>query len=1330
MYTLNWKNPALVINGIPDANKEMAIEVLPGSIVSNASPLTFTGKGAGNYGEIQQENLMRLLENFADEEENPPANPTVGMTWYDTTNSQLKLCVQSAPVKWRVIAGIIITNVDQPAPTGILGDVWFEKTGPLTGNLYTFTGTGRFPLDASTLGGWNQIWPQVDYVGGREEYDYVFGLINGLLGSTVFGGNGAITRSIQNINSLLPLDVALRQKYTSTPDARLIPTAADISYLKVDPISSDWDTLLAAGVYAINRLDVPDSMKTDISDMPFTQDGRQAPASLFALNQTDTRYPSAQRRALRRMGYLTLIRLYGATINALEFATDNRYAIKGINGSALLPTATLTTHAIFGGSQANKGLNSNFRMAFRFADKDSLERFLNSGGAIQLTTKHSTSQLGSADQDLSTLLTAQGNFRVTADKTRTMNSTFTSGGAPIALKGFKDATSSGTILTTNTNTAGTSSIKLTTFRVSDIRLDLDIAITAANNLLGTTIFKLQVIQDTETFKLLGVDTRVFPGPLAYATGDASGSSWFVLNTSESPPAVNVPAGTLLRTMCSTTTKVGIYSDGNGGEYPTNLQLNSPECGGTACLSQLFGTGSITIPSGVTAVTLTGSASTTTATTATADNQTKTFASTSSSTATITFGVKTTAKTLSYAIPAGGTLSMTYCSFVTTYPAAGTLIRTGCDSSFNKTAYYADGQGGENPPVIIQTQSAECGFVGTPSTTPAAVFSLYYGPVIGGSAPSTTVTYKNGWGIDVRNIAGFTPGQTYTITSVISGPSPKTETIGTFTATSGGTASDIYKSYTNAPPTWLPGSYTASCVIKNAAGATILTPPTLSFGLAAAGTGGGGGSTPTVDLYFNGSLTAGSTAGVTGSTGSPFVIGGTAGDGGNRNPGAGNAIYNVGDNVTVKQDFKNWKPNSPITAYFDISGADNRTTGPYAFTTDSTGFVTNTYVNTLLLNNTITGAVTYRLRTVGQNAEGQSVTIYSNSITVVWQNNVAAPTATLFMNNSSAATQLANVGDNVTVKQNFTNLKPGSAITFYMDLTGPDTRTVGPFTFTADTAGNFSTVYQSTLLINDTIRGAVTYKLRATVTDGNNAPRTISSNAITITWSKVAGIPTCALYLNNTQANSNVYVGDNIAVKEIWAGWAPNTVLQQYLVITGVDNRTNGPYPATSDVNGGFVTTYNSTLLINNTISGRCYYQVKTVGNNQNGVSTTILSNVVSIFYEPVQPVGSTTFNGAGSYTSAYVGDNVAVAVAGSLFKPYSTVTVYLNISGAENRSTGPFVFTADANGDIFNSFSSTLLASNAISGNVYYIFGYSGYKPDGSYTTFSSNTVTINWVKR
>ena len=69
-------------------SSKTAIVVNDGTIDTSTS-IGLIGKNYTRFGEILNENMLHLLENFANA--TAPTNPTEGQLWYDTANSQLKI---------------------------------------------------------------------------------------------------------------------------------------------------------------------------------------------------------------------------------------------------------------------------------------------------------------------------------------------------------------------------------------------------------------------------------------------------------------------------------------------------------------------------------------------------------------------------------------------------------------------------------------------------------------------------------------------------------------------------------------------------------------------------------------------------------------------------------------------------------------------------------------------------------------------------------------------------------------------------------------------------------------------------------------------------------------------------------------------------------------------------------------------------------------------------------------------------------------------------------------------------------------------------------------
>ena len=89
--------------------------------IDNTTDLKIIGKNYAGYGEVQNENFLYLLENFANN--NPPPRPIPGQVWYDSSTSKLKFYDGG---KFRTTGG---AEIGSTAPTGLtVGDFWFDTT--------------------------------------------------------------------------------------------------------------------------------------------------------------------------------------------------------------------------------------------------------------------------------------------------------------------------------------------------------------------------------------------------------------------------------------------------------------------------------------------------------------------------------------------------------------------------------------------------------------------------------------------------------------------------------------------------------------------------------------------------------------------------------------------------------------------------------------------------------------------------------------------------------------------------------------------------------------------------------------------------------------------------------------------------------------------------------------------------------------------------------------------------------------------------------------------------------------------------------------------------
>lgn len=169
-YTINLTNGTeIVAGGLSD-----------GAVDTSATSLTLIGKNYAGYGEILNENLVHLLENFASPNSGAtsgPPNPLAGQLWWDTTNNILRVY---SGTSWKISTGA--TSAPFSSPPGDLsalgGDLWFDSTNQqlkiYSGSNWVTVGpaatpvtgdTGAFPSVMTDILGGSHIVTQIRIAG-------------------------------------------------------------------------------------------------------------------------------------------------------------------------------------------------------------------------------------------------------------------------------------------------------------------------------------------------------------------------------------------------------------------------------------------------------------------------------------------------------------------------------------------------------------------------------------------------------------------------------------------------------------------------------------------------------------------------------------------------------------------------------------------------------------------------------------------------------------------------------------------------------------------------------------------------------------------------------------------------------------------------------------------------------------------------------------------------------------------------------------------------------------------------------------------------------------
>ena len=119
------------------------LSVIADGTLDTTTNLTLIGKNYSGYGEVQNENFVKLLENFANS--SAPSTPLAGQLWWDSTNTALKVYTGSA---WVESGGVTSAATAPLGPAE--GDLWYDTTND---QLKAYNGSAWIIIGPSYSGG-------------------------------------------------------------------------------------------------------------------------------------------------------------------------------------------------------------------------------------------------------------------------------------------------------------------------------------------------------------------------------------------------------------------------------------------------------------------------------------------------------------------------------------------------------------------------------------------------------------------------------------------------------------------------------------------------------------------------------------------------------------------------------------------------------------------------------------------------------------------------------------------------------------------------------------------------------------------------------------------------------------------------------------------------------------------------------------------------------------------------------------------------------------------------------------------------------------------------
>ena len=109
----------------------LLVDLVDGRIDTATTDLVLIGRNFTGYGELFNENFIKLLENFA--AVSPPSRPLLGQLWYDTSDGRLKIWNGE---QFRSTDTTVVGSIE---PQLLAGDIWIDSRRQ---QLYFNDGTG------------------------------------------------------------------------------------------------------------------------------------------------------------------------------------------------------------------------------------------------------------------------------------------------------------------------------------------------------------------------------------------------------------------------------------------------------------------------------------------------------------------------------------------------------------------------------------------------------------------------------------------------------------------------------------------------------------------------------------------------------------------------------------------------------------------------------------------------------------------------------------------------------------------------------------------------------------------------------------------------------------------------------------------------------------------------------------------------------------------------------------------------------------------------------------------------------------------------------------
>lgn len=450
--------------------------------------------------------------------------PSETGTWMYDNGASL---VPFTPSSSQYLIGLMSTNSTQIS-SGVL---WKNGVSILEFEEY-------IPVTHSSgkIGGWEQVWPSVEFIGARNEYDEIYKKLMALIGDPIGeNGSGAVGKVIDYLSPLEIMDASLQQIIVKSGDSNVFESSNNnLNTLKVQPTSQDWDLLLAACRYAISRLEVPTSYVQNLPSSGFVQDGLPLHPLVMNASPSDVKFLpqfAVTRKTNLKKGAIQSFIEYQELMNIIDYGLQSKFLLSGMYESSGIssysPTVINPTYATIAGNLANLTGTKALEISIPFKNTVDQAAFLNSGGSIMVEvacTAASGVASVAGDLEFQSLFGQFGKLKVTANQSILFNYGYPASVVETKSTGFVQTSN----LVTNvwSKTSGSSNISWNVGRNSaGTKLKIVLVLNSSSTVTLTNQLSIRIsyIVDDVKYVLNGNVTPVFPRPSAYSTSNISGT---------------------------------------------------------------------------------------------------------------------------------------------------------------------------------------------------------------------------------------------------------------------------------------------------------------------------------------------------------------------------------------------------------------------------------------------------------------------------------------------------------------------------------------------------------------------------------------------------------------------------------------------------------------------------------------------------------------------------------------------------------------------------------------------------------------------------------------